>query len=61
MKIISRGTPPDLKPIRFECDHCRTVFEATRQEASFVPDQRDGNFWQIACPVCSRQVTRAAK
>lgn len=61
MKIISRGQTPDLKPIRFECTHCKTVFEATQQETTFVPDQRDGNFWQVACPVCARLVTKAVK
>ena len=61
MKIIKRGEVPDLKPIRFECAHCTTVFEATRQEAALVIDQRDGNFRQIACPVCNRICTAGVR
>jgi uncharacterized C2H2 Zn-finger protein len=61
MKIISRGNPPDDKPIRFECSHCNTVFEATREEARVVPDERDGWYWFIGCPVCNRVVTKAGR
>ncbi len=61
MRIISRGEVPDLKPIRFECNYCKTVFEATRQEASLVSDQRDGNFWTCLCPVCTRGATKDAR
>jgi uncharacterized C2H2 Zn-finger protein len=59
VKIIKRGEVPDLKPIRFECSHCTSVFEATRQEARRVSDQRDGDYWDVRCPVCTRQVTKA--
>lgn len=61
MKIIYRGDSPDLKPVRFECTKCKTVFETSQGEASYVPDQRDGDFWQHACPVCERQCTTAVR
>lgn len=61
MKIIHKGVSPDSKPVRFECAKCKTVFETSRIEAKYVNGQRDGDFWQHACPVCQRLCTSAAK
>jgi hypothetical protein len=61
MKIIHKGVSPDSKPVRFECTKCKTVFETDRVEAQRVYDQRDGDFWQHACPVCNHICTSAAK
>lgn len=61
MKIISRGTPPETKPVRFECRKCKTVFETTQAEVRRVSDQRDGDFWQHTCPICAYLCTSAVK
>jgi len=61
MKIISRGTAPEHKPIRFECVKCRTVFETWQLEATWIPDARDGDYWQHPCPVCVHICTQAVK
>lgn len=59
MKIVFRGEIPEDKPIRFECRKCKTVFEADQgKEARYVPDQRDGDFWQCACPICNTACTK---
>lgn len=60
MRIIERGTPPTEQPIEGRCRNCRTIFEFMRNEATFVPDQRDGNFWMVVCPVCNENVTAGA-
>ncbi|MGJ7500088.1 hypothetical protein ACSFBF_06985 [Variovorax sp. ZT5P49] len=61
MKIISRGKLPDLQPIQAECGYCHTVVEFTRQEARHVSDQRDGDYYSLACPVCSKEITKAVR
>jgi hypothetical protein len=60
MKIIRQGADPKQTPLRGECTRCRTVIEFHPTEAKFVPDQRDGDFYQIACPTCSATITTSA-
>lgn len=54
VKIIKQGKVPETTPIRCSCNHCRTVFEFLPVEAKYVSDQRDGDAYKIACPVCKR-------
>lgn len=61
MKIIVQGTNPDVKPIRLQCMHCKTVAEAERKECRYNSDQRDGDFWSAPCPVCHRQMTGSVR
>lgn len=57
--IIERGTPPGDEPIETKCRRCTTKFSFTEGEAKRIPDQRDGDYLEIACPVCSASVTVA--
>lgn len=57
MKIIRQGTNPASTPLRGECRCCRTLIEFHPMEAKFVPDQRDGDFYQIDCPTCPSTIT----
>jgi len=60
MEIIQRGQKPEEKPYRVTCRTCDTVFEFLRSEAKYVPDQRDGDYVEINCPVCHRPATHFA-
>lgn len=61
MKIISEGVNPTLQPIRASCNRCRTEIEFLPFEAKYVSDQRDGDFYQVKCPVCPDTITKAAR
>lgn len=52
MRIIEKGEVPGTKPIECRCQKCKTLFEFLPFEAQFVSDQRDGDAYKIACPVC---------
>lgn len=57
--IINRGIAPDTVPIEVLCRHCQTRFSFLKTDAKYVPDQRDGDFYEIDCPVCQASVTKA--
>lgn len=61
MKIIREGTDPAKKAISASCNRCRTEIEFLPVEAKYVSDQRDGDFYQIACPVCNWSITKTVK
>lgn len=59
MKIIKQGTLPGGKKYRATCNNCKTKFEFAAGEARLIFDQRDGDFYAIACPLCSLTVNVA--
>lgn len=57
MKIIKQGNIEYTKKIlRFECDECKTIFEAEKNEYKYCGDQKDGDCWVATCPLCSNKV-----
>lgn len=54
MKIITKGTPPDIK-YTFTCRSCETVAIADKSEGRYVEDQRDGDAIVFICPVCGKE------
>ena len=56
MKIIKKGVIPS-DAYKMECRYCKAVFEFTKSETNVVFDQRDGNFMQLKCPCCSKDLT----
>lgn len=59
IRIIKHGTPPDCGAIfKTKCLNCRTVFEWDTGEAQLKPDPRDGDYYEIPCPVCGRACTK---
>jgi hypothetical protein len=59
MKIIKRGKPQGTVPTTTTCDSidgCGTVFSWYQSEGKLVPDQRDGDYWDVKCPVCGRHI-----
>jgi PHP family Zn ribbon phosphoesterase len=61
MKIIREGKLPETRTYEATCSNCKCVFEFTPPEANLISDPRDGNYFQVACPTCSRLVMRDAK
>lgn len=61
MKIITKGSDPSTVPMRATCSNCKTEIEFLPHEAKYTSEQRDGDFYQIACPVCSHTITKAAR
>ena len=59
MKIVARGTDPADIKITATCRNCTSVIEFVPLEAERVFDQRDGDFWRIKCPVCSKDITKS--
>lgn len=58
MDIILKGTLPDQIKYQGRCNHCTTVFTFVAKEAKLTYDQRDGDFFEVACPLpgCGRTV-----
>lgn len=53
MKIIKHGCDPKAgEHFKSTCCSCSTKFEWHTGEARFVPDYRDGNYYEVKCPVC---------
>lgn len=57
MEIIRRGVDPVHQPLVGTCKRCQSVVKFHPLEATFTADQRDGNFYQIKCPVCPATIT----
>jgi len=58
MKIIERGTDPDKRWITTTCVNCLTKFKFKAKEATLVHDQRDGDYFEIKCPLCKKSVIK---
>ncbi len=59
MRIVKLGIAPSERTIEAKCQRCHSVVEFLANEAKRVADQRDGDFLQIACPVCHHNITKA--
>lgn len=62
MKILQEGKLPGNRAYRSQCRNCGTKFEFTALEATLVPDQRDGDYLEIRCPLagCGQVCVAAA-
>ena len=54
IQIIQRGVLPAAVRYKTECRHCNTIFSFLKSDARFTDDQRDGDFYTIKCPECSK-------
>lgn len=59
MRIIREGKIPEEKTYTVECHYCKTAFEFAQKEGRYQPDQRDGDYIEIACPTCKKPCTVA--
>ena len=54
IQIIQRGVLPAAIRYKTKCRHCNTIFSFLKSDARLIDDQRDGNFYTLECPVCSK-------
>ncbi len=59
IKVIKRGVVKESIPRATDCTKCHSELEFVPSEVKRVFDQRDGDFFEFACPVCGKSVTRA--
>ncbi|WP_372356969.1 hypothetical protein ACCP99_08260 [Xanthomonas sp. NCPPB 3443] len=60
MRIIKQGRHPSVGDTHEStCRTCGTVFEWNTNEAIRQPDQREGDYFKIACPLCGASATKA--
>lgn len=57
IEIVYRGALPEAKKYEGACKYCRTVITFKREDARYRCDQRDGDYLEVQCPVCSRPIT----
>lgn len=60
MKVISRGTPPELQTYTTSCGKCRSILEFQKNEARVISDRND-ICYVLACPVCSNEIWIASQ
>lgn len=54
MRIISQPVePPKPKPTIVTCRRCKAVLEVEKSDCKLIGDQREGDYYSFACPVCS--------
>ena len=55
MKVISRGTPPELQTYTTSCGKCHSVLEFQKNEAQAKID-RNETVYVLNCPVCRNDI-----
>lgn len=53
IKILKQGRLPEEVTYKFSCGHCKTEFTAQVKDGKLCYDQRNGNWVEVACPVCA--------
>lgn len=61
MEILERGKLPSEKVYVCTCNSCESKVRFTEGEANYQPDQRDGDYVWVKCPVCSSIITHYVK
>ena len=62
MKILTPGINWNkANPLVFTCRVCSCRFSVEEKEATLVPDQRDGDYYEVKCPetFCRKTCTMA--
>lgn len=57
MEILRRGSTAADAYHTVTCAHCSSLLRFQRKEAKLVEDQRDGDYYEIRCPVCGEPIT----
>lgn len=60
MKIVSRGTPPELQEYTTTCIKCKSVLEFLKKEAQVKID-RNESVYVLKCPVCTNDIWIASQ
>lgn len=61
IEIIKRGKDPAETPIPATCTNCETDITFLPSDAKLVPDQRDGDYYEVVCPCCPTKITVAVR
>lgn len=56
IEILTKGTPPSEKKYEVRCEDCGTVFTCQLPDTIYHPDQRDGDYRTVDCPICSKRL-----
>lgn len=57
MRILREGQRElIMQSRRFECDNCKCVFIADKNEYRYRGNQREGDVWWCDCPCCGKPV-----
>lgn len=59
MRILKLGKTAGDTKFKCTCNGCGTVMEFLKSESKYVNDPRDGDYYEIQCPVCPRRITKA--
>jgi len=57
--VIKRGKPKKEKPIACSCPDCKSVIKFLPTDAKRIPDMRDGDYYELGCPVCGETIRKA--
>ena len=61
MDVVRIGSGEE-KQGEFTCQHCKSIFRATKAEfGECHPDDRDGAYYNVNCPVCSKKLFISAR
>ena len=60
MKVVSRGTSPELQEYTTTCGKCKSVLEFLKQEAQVKID-RNETVYVLKCPVCANDIWTASQ
>lgn len=52
IRIVQRGVLPEEKIYRGTCSYCKTIFTFNGSDGTLRSDQREGDYYEITCPVC---------
>ena len=55
MKVISRGTQPELQTYTTTCGKCHSVLEFQKNEVQ-VKSDRNETVYVLSCPVCRNEI-----
>lgn len=59
MKVLKRGLDKSERLHRATCNACDSELEFKQKEATYVSDQRHGDFLRVICPVCGADVCKS--
>ena len=61
IKVIKRGVIAESIPRTTDCQKCHSELEFIPSQVKRVFDQRDGDLYSFACPVCNAPVNVSVK
>lgn len=60
VEVLKLGKRPEYTAHEVACRHCASLLRFWPYDAKLVRDHRDGDYYEVRCPVCKNTVTKAA-